>query len=196
MSTLVQLTDRYRDALTFAFDLHREQRRAGSTVPYFAHLIGVSSLAIEHGADEDEAIAALLHDAAEDQGGRPTLDAIEARFGAKVAAIVEGCTDWLGDGPKPKWRERKKSYVDHLPASSPSIQLVSACDKLYNARAILADLRTVGDSVWTRFSGRREGVLWYYRSLAGAFSIKNPVVDELRRVVDELNRTANGTVTP
>jgi (p)ppGpp synthase/HD superfamily hydrolase len=196
MTAPLQLTDRYRDALTFAFDLHREQRRAGSNVPYFAHLIGVSSLAIEHGADEDEAIAALLHDAAEDQGGRPTLDAIEARFGAKVAAIVAGCTDWLGPGPKPKWRERKQSYVDHLPASLPSIQLVSACDKLYNARAILADLRTLGDSVWTRFSGRREGVLWYYRSLAAAFSIKNPVVDELRRVVDELDRTANGTVAP
>jgi (p)ppGpp synthase/HD superfamily hydrolase len=196
MPNPVQLTDRYRGALTFAFDLHREQRRAGSNVPYFAHLIGVSSLAIEHGADEDEAIAALLHDAAEDQGGRPTLDAIEARYGAKVAAVVEGCTDWLGSGPKPKWRERKQRYVDHLPTTSPSIQLVSACDKLYNARAILADLRTVGDAVWSRFAGRREGVLWYYRSLAAAFNIENPVVDELRRVVDELERTADARVAP
>jgi (p)ppGpp synthase/HD superfamily hydrolase len=187
------LTDRFRDALGFAFDLHRQQRRAGSDVPYFAHLIGVSSLAIENGADEDEAIGALLHDAAEDQGGRPTLAAIAARFGARVAQIVEGCTDWLddGQGPKPKWRPRKEAYVAHLPAAPPSVQLVSACDKLYNARAILADLREVGDVVWTRFAGKRDGVLWYYRALADAFTVRKPVVEELRRVVAELERVAS-----
>jgi (p)ppGpp synthase/HD superfamily hydrolase len=192
MSTV--LTNRFRDALAFAFDLHREQRRAGSEVPYYAHLVGVASLAIENGADEDEAIGALLHDAAEDQGGRPTLDAIVARFGARVAAIVEGCTDWLDEqGPKPKWRLRKEAYVAHLPAASPSVQLVSACDKLYNARAILADLREVGDSVWTRFAGKRDGVLWYYRALADAFTVDQPVVRELRRVVAELERVARSS---
>jgi len=183
------LTDRYADALAFSFALHREQARKGSNVPYFAHLIGVSSLVLEYGGDEEAAIAALLHDAAEDQGGRATLAQIEQRFGPAVSAIVEACSDSL-DTPKPPWRERKRRYLDHLGTAPHKAQLVAACDKLYNARAILSDYLQVGESVWTRFTGGREGTLWYYQSVANAFTIVNPVVDELRYVVERLRSSA------
>jgi (p)ppGpp synthase/HD superfamily hydrolase len=179
------LTNRFRDALVFAFDLHREQERKGSGVPYVAHLLGVSSLAMEHGADEDGAIAALLHDAVEDQGGPAILSEIEARFGPRVARIVSACTDST-ETPKPPWRERKERYVAHLAGAPPDAQLVSACDKLYNARAILADYREVGDALWERFTAGRDGVLWYYRALADAFTLENPVKRELDEVVTEL----------
>jgi (p)ppGpp synthase/HD superfamily hydrolase len=183
------LSTRYRDALAFAFDLHQQQVRHGPGVPYVAHLLGVSSLVLEYGADEDEAIAALLHDAVEDQGGRETLGQIAARFGARVAAIVEGCTDSI-DPPRPPWRERKERYLAHLRAADRSVQLVSACDKLYNARAILADLRQIGGALWPRFSGGRDGVLWYYAALAQNFPTDLPPAGELGRVVAELQALA------
>jgi GTP pyrophosphokinase len=179
------LTQRFRDALVFAFDLHRTQERKGSGVPYVAHLLGVSSLAMEHGANEDGAIAALLHDAVEDQGGPALLAEIESRFGLQVALIVAACTD-SQETPKPPWRERKERYVAHLAKASPDAQLVSACDKLYNARAILADYREVGDALWSRFTAGRDGVLWYYRALADAFTLENAVKRELDEVVTEL----------
>jgi hypothetical protein len=144
------LSERYREALGFAFDLHKEQTRQGSGVPYVAHLVGVSSLALEYGADEDEAIAALLHDAVEDQGGSETLGRIKSRFGERVGSIVAGCTDAV-DPPKPPWRERKEKYLEHLRTADRSVQLVSACDKLYNARAIVSDYRKIGESLWSRF---------------------------------------------
>jgi (p)ppGpp synthase/HD superfamily hydrolase len=178
------LTSRYRDALALAFELHQAQVRKGSGVPYVAHLLGVSSLVLEHGGDEDEAIAALLHDAVEDQGGPPTLARIAAAFGARVAAIVEGCSDSMGE-PKPPWRARKEHYLAHLAGASASTRLVSSCDKLYNARTILADLRA-GAQVWDRFTGGREGSLWYYRAVADEFA-GTPVGDELGRVVAELH---------
>ena len=187
----VLLSQRYADALAFSFAAHREQARKGSHVPYFAHLIGVSSLVMEYGGDEDQAIAALLHDAAEDQGGHAMLAQIEARFGSTVSEIVRGCSDSL-EATKPPWRERKRQYVEHLKTASPDAQLVSACDKLYNARAILSDLRVIGESLWERFTGGREGVLWYYRELADAFTIDSPVVGELRRTVAELGAVARG----
>jgi (p)ppGpp synthase/HD superfamily hydrolase len=181
------LTDRYREALGFAFDLHRAQSRKGSGIPYVAHLIGVSSLALEHGADEDEAIAALLHDAVEDQGGPPTLAAIRTRFGDRVAAIVAGCTD-ADSVPKPPWRDRKERYLAHLVSASPSVVLVSSCDKLYNARSIVADLRRFGPAVWDRFTGGRDGSLWYYRSLAAIFTTRGAAAAaELARTVAEID---------
>ena len=183
------LSQRYADAFAFAFATHREQIRKGSNVPYFAHVMGVSSLVLEHGGDEDQAIAALLHDAAEDQGGHAMLAQIEARFGSTVREIVRGCSDSL-DASKPPWRERKRQYIEHLKSASPAVQLVSACDKLYNARAILSDLREIGESLWERFTGGREGVLWYYRELANAFTIDSPVVGELRRTVEQLSAVA------
>ncbi|MET0595110.1 MAG: HD domain-containing protein [Polyangiaceae bacterium] len=186
------LSSRYADALAFAFATHREQLRKGSSVPYVAHLIGVSSLVLEHGGSEDEAIAALLHDAAEDQGGHGMLEQIEARFGKAVSDIVHGCSDCL-EAVKPPWKERKLRYLEHLKTAPPSVQLVSACDKLYNARAIVSDLRQIGESLWSRFSGGREGSLWYYRELANTFTLENPVVGELRRTVEEMRTVARDT---
>jgi GTP pyrophosphokinase len=185
------LSDRFDAALAFAARLHRDQERKGSGIPYVAHLLAVASLALEHGADEDEAIAALLHDAVEDQGGAATRAEIARRFGERVASIVEGCSD-TNELPKPPWRARKEAYVAHVRGASSSVRLVSASDKLHNARSILADLRTHGDALWTRFSGGREGTLWYYRALIEAYRANGSslLVEELDRVVSEIERLA------
>ena len=180
-------------ALSFAFEQHSSQRRKGSGVPYVAHLLGVCSLALEHGADENEAIAALLHDAVEDQGGAKMLHRIHQEFGEGVASIVEGCTD-TDLQPKPPWRQRKEAYLAHLPQAPASVRLVSAADKVYNARSILRDYRQIGEEVWQRFRGGREGTLWYYRSLAALFVKLGPasLAAELERVVTELERLVSG----
>ena len=185
------LSKRFERAFIFAQRLHTRQLRKGTRIPYISHLIGVASIALENGADEDEAIAALLHDAVEDQGGRKTLNRIRRRFGDRVASIVEGCTD-AEVIPKPPWRERKEAYIAHVRYASKSVRLVSASDKLHNARAILSDFRTLGDNLWSRFNPGKEGVLWYYRSLVDAFRShgSTPLVDELDRVVTELERMA------
>lgn len=182
---------RFAEAVGFAVELHAQQKRKGTEVPYVAHLLAVAAIAMEHGATEEEAIAAVLHDAIEDQGGAKTGDEIERRFGAGVRAIVEGCTD-ADVEPKPPWRPRKEAYVAHLAEAPPSVLLVSASDKLHNARAILADLRELGGALWSRFSGGREGTLWYYRSLVEAFRPRaHPrLVAELDRVVREMERLA------
>ncbi|MBW4519616.1 MAG: HD domain-containing protein [Scytolyngbya sp. HA4215-MV1] len=181
------LSDRFTAALTFATQLHAQQTRKGTPIPYIAHLLAVTSLALEHGATEDEAIAALLHDAVEDQGGAATREAIRQHFGETVVAIVDGCTD-TDRTPKPPWQERKQAYLDHLPTASASVRLVSACDKLHNARSILSDYRVLGEAVWERFKGGKAGTLWYYRSLVQAFRQNDsiPLIDELDRVVSEL----------
>ncbi|CDM92674.1 HD domain-containing protein [Limnospira fusiformis SAG 85.79] len=188
MATM-QLSKRFTQAVTYATELHANQVRKGSGVPYVAHLLGVASLALEYGADEDEAIAALLHDAIEDQGGVKTEKEIRRKFGDRVTEIVKGCTD-NHQTPLPPWRERKQAYIAHIPTASASVQLVSACDKLHNARSILKDYREIGEQLWDRFSGKRDGTLWYYRSLITAFRAGGltPLVDELDRVVSELER--------
>jgi (p)ppGpp synthase/HD superfamily hydrolase len=186
-----ELSDAYRDALGYAFDLHRTQRRAGSGVPYVAHVLGVSSLTIEYGGDEAQAIAALLHDAAEDQGGETVLATIEQRFGERVTRIVRACTDAL-ETPKPPWKTRKVRYLEHLRTSTADVQLVAACDKLYNLRCIVNDYRIVGEELWARFSGGRDGVLWYYAELARCFTLSNPVVAELERTVQQLEHLLAG----
>ena len=150
------LTERYAEALQLAWRLHRTQVRKGTSMPYVSHLIAVSSLALEHGANEDEAIAALLHDAVEDAGGKPTLDMIRIRFGDAVADIVAGCTDAYVE-PKPDWRPRKDAYLAHLANASASVRLVSASDKLHNARSILLDLRVHGPALWSRFTAGKPG---------------------------------------
>jgi (p)ppGpp synthase/HD superfamily hydrolase len=185
----VALGPRFEEALTYAARLHREQVRKGSGVPYLSHLLGVAGIALEHGASEDEAIAALLHDAVEDQGGAPTLAEIRRRFGDTVADIVAGCSD-TDVVPKPPWRPRKEAYVAHLASASPSARLVSAADKLHNARSILTDYRRLGEGVWTRFAGGKEGTLWYYRAVVQAFRAYDPtpLVDELERTVEEMER--------
>ena len=187
------LSVRFQDALVWATQLHHGQVRKGCPVPYIAHLLGVTSIALQYGADEDEAIAALLHDAVEDQGGEPTLHEIERRFGIKVAEIVLGCTD-SATVPKPPWRQRKEAYLAHLPHASPSVRLVSAADKLHNTRAVVSDYRVLGEALWSRFKGGREGTLWYYRALVAAHRAGGapsvPLVEELNRVVTELERLA------
>ncbi|AFZ59926.1 bifunctional (p)ppGpp synthetase/guanosine-3',5'-bis(diphosphate) 3'-pyrophosphohydrolase [Anabaena cylindrica FACHB-243] len=185
------LSERFTQALTYAHELHAKQVRKGSGVPYITHLLAVASIALEYGANEDEAIAALLHDAIEDQGGAATREEIRRRFGDNVTAIVDGCTD-ADSTPKPPWRERKEKYIAHIHNASPSVLLVSASDKLHNARSIVKDYRMIGDAVWERFQGRKEGTLWYYRALADAFGKKQitPLVAELERVVTELETLA------
>lgn len=189
------LSERFTDALTFATQLHAEQTRKGSEVPYIAHLLGVASTVLEHGANEDEAIAALLHDAIEDQGGAATREEIRRRFGDTVTEIVDGCTD-SDTTPKPPWRQRKEAYIAHIPTASASVLLVSAADKLYNARSVLKDYRLIGDAVWERFQGGKNGSLWYYRAVVDALRStgSSPLFDELERVVSELERlVANST---
>ncbi len=188
------MTPRLSQAFQYAAELHATQLRKGSQVPYVAHLMSVAGIVLHHGGSEDEAIAALLHDAVEDQGGPATRAEIERRFGAVVAAIVDGCTD-ADTIPKPPWRPRKEAYIDHVKEASPSVRLVSAADKLDNARSILRDYRVLGEGLWSRFTGGREGTLWYYRSLVTAFRAAGDgvLLEELDRVVSEIERLAGPT---
>jgi GTP pyrophosphokinase len=183
------LTKRFEEALVYSTQLHTSQNRKGTNIPYVAHLLGVTSLVLEDGGDEDEAIAALLHDAVEDQGGQKILDAIKRRFGEKVAIIVQGCTDSFTI-PKPPWQERKENYIVHLRGAIPEVRRVSLADKLYNARAILKTYRKIGETTWERFTGGREGTLWYYRTLMSIFmqTGDDSMTAELERVVSELER--------
>ncbi|PSB05057.1 phosphohydrolase [Merismopedia glauca CCAP 1448/3] len=186
------LTDRFASALVYANQLHKTQIRKGTNVPYISHLLSVTALVLEDGGDEDQAIAALLHDAIEDQGGEATRQEIWSKFGQKVAAIVEGCTD-ADTIPKPPWRERKEKYIEHFRHAPPEVRRVALADKLHNARSILSDWYRLGDEIWNRFTGKKEGSLWYYRSLveaskaAGGFCY---LTEELDRVVSQLEQLA------
>jgi (p)ppGpp synthase/HD superfamily hydrolase len=183
----MQLTSRFEDALVFATQLHAGQTRKGTAVPYIAHLLSVSSIVLENGGDEDEAIAALLHDAIEDQGGAATRELIRQRFGDTIVSIVDGCTD-ADTHPKPPWKARKDAYIAHLRIAPASVRLVSAADKLHNARTVLADYRILGEQLWQRFHGGKEGTLWYYRAVTDVLRERgnSPLVQELQRVVSEL----------
>jgi GTP pyrophosphokinase len=184
--------ERLVEATAFAMNIHADQVRKGSDTPYISHLLGVASLVLEFGGDEDQAIAGLLHDAIEDQGAEQEPIILE-QFGVRVAAIVRGCTD-ADTLPKPPWRARKEAYIKHLETAGPDIWLVSAADKLYNARAIVTDLRAIGDAMFTRFTGGKEGTLWYYRNLTEVFLRVAPgsLSDELSAAVGEMERLANG----
>jgi GTP pyrophosphokinase len=162
------LSERFDQAFRYASELHREQKRKGSNTPYISHLMGVASLVLEDGGSEDEAIAALLHDAPEDQGGREVLEEIRRRFGEHVAMIVDGCTDSY-EKLKPAWQPRKERFLERLPNSAQEVQRVALADKLYNARSLLADLRRTGEKIWVRFNGGKKGTLWYYRSLVEVY---------------------------
>jgi len=189
---MLPISNRFRDAVDFTLVLHAEHRRkSGTDVPYACHLFGVASLVMEHGGDEDESIAALLHDAVEDQGGAPTLEKIRERFGDRVAMIVAGCTD-TDQTPKPPWRQRKETYIAHLDNADPSVRLVSCCDKLHNARAIVRDQHNKGDDAFKIFTGKKDGTLWYYRALSDAFNRLGPaaVAPLLKRTVDEMHTLA------
>ena len=187
-------TEKLDEALVYASDIHRDQTRKGTGVPYLTHLLAVAAIVGENGGTEDEVIAALLHDAPEDAGGEARLENIRLRFGGAVAGIVAGCTDTYED-PKPPWRRRKEEYLVHLTGASAPVRLVSAADKLHNTRSVLADYRAAGEDLWDRFNGGREGTLWYYRAVADALAAAGggPVVDELDRGVTDLERLANGT---
>ena len=181
------LSERFIRALDYAARLHAAQTRKGKDQPYVGHLLGVASIVIEYGGDEEMAIAALLHDAVEDQGGLPRLLEIRKKFGARVADIVEGCTDAWGM-PKRPWLERKKAYLERVRNEPADVRFVSAADKLSNARELLSDLRLNGDGVFEWFQGKKDGSLWYYRALVKAFREAgvNSLVEELDRVVTEL----------
>ena len=187
----VELTERFSEALVYAADLHCAQRRKGTDVPYISHLLSVAAIVLEHGATEDEAIAALLHDAIEDQGGRPIRDEIVSRFGRGVADIVEGCTD-AEVTPKPPWRARKERFLAGLPQAHRSVLLVCAADKLHNARTLVDDYRLVGDALWQRFNGGKQGTLWYYRAVVTVLAAVSPgpLVEKLSQTIAELERLA------
>ena len=183
--------EKFERALIYASRLHKDQVRKGTSTPYITHLLAVASIVGENGGTEDEVVAALLHDGPEDQGGEATLEEINARFGEEVAQIVDGCTDTYED-PKPPWRERKERYLAHLAGASDSVRLVSSADKLHNARTVLSDYRLQGEDLWTRFNGKREGTLWYYRAIADTLPGESPIVEELDGVVTELETLARG----
>ena len=167
------LTDRFDDALQLAAKLHRNQARKVSNTPYVAHLLAVTALVLEHGGDEDQAIAALLHDAVEDQGGIATGELIRARFGGRVADCVLACSDSTEPEKEP-WKRRKDRYIATLASKSADALLVTSCDKLHNARSILADMEEIGVAVFDRFTAKRDGTLWYYRALADELTRLRP----------------------
>lgn len=203
------LSDRFNDALVYAHNLHRHQPRKGRDIPYIGHLLGVASLVLENGGDEDMAIAALLHDAVEDQGGLPRRDEIEAKYGRRVSEIVMGCTDSDAVDPMQKlpWCDRKVAYIEHVQHEADAgVRFVSLADKVHNARAILTDHHESGDTCFHRFSGKKDGTLWYYRSLVEAFGNaesrqhddselgrgRRRLLAELDRVVSELEGRCGG----
>jgi (p)ppGpp synthase/HD superfamily hydrolase len=195
---LLQLTSKFTRAFDYARVLHVQGRKE-TVVPYLAHLLGVASLVMgENGhvafdVTEDIAIAALLHDAVEDTGGRPRLENIRAEFGEEVARIVEGCTDSFEEDSscKEDWEPRKKKYLERLRSEPRDTLLVSAADKLYNARAVLDDYRVEGPKVWKRFKRGRDEQLWYFNELIAIFEKRGGaprIVSELKRVVAELTQ--------
>jgi (p)ppGpp synthase/HD superfamily hydrolase len=191
-SHCVELSSRFHDALGYAARLHADQRRKISGEPYLAHLLATAAIVMEHGGNEDETIAALLHDAVEDQGGESTAAEIRRRYGAHVAEIVEGCSD-TAVTPKPPWRERKEAFIARLRTASPSVLLVVAADKLHNAQSILRAYRSHGESLWSGFRGGREGTLWYYRAVVDTLQQAGatPLVDQLARTVHEIEQISS-----
>jgi (p)ppGpp synthase/HD superfamily hydrolase len=186
------LSARFDDALAYASDVHRRQLRRGKDVPYLAHCLDVASLVLFDGGREDEAVAALLHDAVDDVGGIPVLNEIRRRFGGTVADLIAECSDHDPAQDKPTWRRRKEAYLEALASKSAQAQRVCLADKLANAREILADYRQVGEQLWRRYSAERD-VLWYLAALADCFEAnsKSPMAHELRLVVDEIHELAS-----
>ena len=190
-SPAMQLSDRFGDALLYAYALHANQRRKGTQIPYIAHLLCVTALVLEAGGGEDEAIAALLHDAVEDQGGQGTFEEIRVKYGHHVADMVAELTDSWED-PKPPWQERKEQYLKHLWEVSPEVRKISLADKLHNARSILYALREEGETTWEKFHGGKNGTLWYYKSLASFFAATgdDQMTQDLTQVVAEIKKLA------
>lgn len=191
----MKLSPKFEKALVYATRIHGAQLRKKTGIPYIAHILGVTAIAMEYGGNETEAIGALLHDAVEDCGGKKRLRDIERKFGKAVAKIVDGCTDTY-ETPKPPWRERKEAYIAHLKDSDASTRLVSDSDKLHNTRALLAELRRHGEEVFDRFAGKKDGTLWDHRALVNAFGQHGDhtdLIDELDRVVTEIEKLTFGS---
>jgi GTP pyrophosphokinase len=181
-----QRWERLSAAIAYALAVHADQERKGAQTPYIGHLLAVCALVLEAGGDQEQAMAAVLHDAIED-GGAEQEGEIRTRFGERVAMIVRGCTD-ADTFPKPPWRTRKEAYLEHLRSAPPEMLLVSCADKLHNARAIVSDFLTHGAAVFDRFSAGRDGVLWYYSALADVFAqrLPGPLSRDLSRAVQEM----------
>ncbi len=175
---------KFEQALVFSNQVHAEQKRKGSGAPYFAHIMGVTALVLEDGGTEEEAIAALLHDSAEDQGGQAMLDTIREKFGAKVAQIVEECSDTL-ETPKPSWKRRKENHLQVLESAAQETIRIMLADKIYNARNLLRGLTEHGDQVWESFKGGREGTLWYFHQMHALFHRRRTgyMLDEFTRLI-------------
>jgi (p)ppGpp synthase/HD superfamily hydrolase len=199
IADMVTLSKKFDHAVKFARKVHKSQARKGTEIPYISHLLGVASLVLEMEGTEDEAIAALLHDAVEDGGGAPIADQIREQFGDDVVRIVLANTD-TDEKPKPPWRARKTAYLETLPEKQRDELLVALADKLHNSRATLLDYRRIGDEIWPRFKEGREGQLWYYGELVNNFTARAdelgpPCVaklDDFVRTIDELSSTARG----
>jgi len=201
----LHLTDRFSRAIDYARHLHIERRKA-TRIPYMAHLLGVASLVMGEAGQvpfpvtEDMVIAALLHDAAEDHGGQTRIEDIRCNFGPQVARMVEGLSDTFVEDPSEKedWEQRKKRYLKRLPDESPETQLISAADKLYNARTILDEYRAIGSKVWDRFHRSRDQQLWYFQALLNIFKSAgtNRIVEELDRVVVQLENISRQSARP
>ena len=178
------LSEKFIQAVSFANEVHKGHVRKGTQIPYISHLMAVASLVMESGGSEDEIIAALLHDAVEDGGGKPVLDKIKERFGQNIASIVDDCTETYED-PKPPWKGRKESYISHIKEGNPSVQLVSCADKLHNVRCILSDYRQEGETLWNRFNANKEETLWFYQSMAddlAAYIIKKKTKEQESKI--------------
>jgi len=197
----LHFTDRFTSAIDYARHLHIE-RRKGTNIPFMAHLLGVASLVVGEAGQvpfpvtEEMVIAALLHDAVEDHGGLPRLEDIKCNFGPEVARMVEGLSDSFEEdsSQKKSWEERKQTYIFRLKDEPANIRLISAADKLYNARTVLDEYRAVGSKVWDRFKRGRDPQIWYFRELLRVFKSAgtNRVVEELERVVVELEHISVG----
>lgn len=187
--TSIELSKRFEQAFIYANHLHAKQVRKMSGVPYMAHLLSVAALVLEDGGSEDEAIAALLHDAVEDQGGLPTRAAIYEQFGDRVGEIVDGCTE-RRTLPKPPWKERKLQYLNNLRHASTEVLRVSLADKLHNVRSLLADWQWYGDRVWDEFNSSPKEKLWFYQSLVQIYSqsFESRMLDELKQLVTKLQQ--------
>jgi len=187
MTEKPKLSNRFEQALVYAAQVHENQVRKGSDIPYLSHLLSVAALVLEDGGDEDEAIAGLLHDAVEERGSLEFREAILVQFGERVASIVDACTESCTI-PKPPWRDRKLRYIEQMRHASPSVLRVSMADKLHNARSILADRDREGEAVWDKFKGGKAGTLWFYRCLLEIYRQggSNFLLSEIERTVDRL----------
>ncbi|MEY2984833.1 MAG: hypothetical protein RLZZ568_1450 [Cyanobacteriota bacterium] len=194
LSTPLQplLTTRFAEAFALANQLHAHQYRKQTTIPYISHLMSVSALVLEMGGNEDEAIAALLHDAVEDQGGLATLAEIETRFGETIADLVNACSDCVTI-PKPPWQERKDQHLAKLQRVSESVLRISLADTLHNVRSIQIERRLAGERIWHKFSQGKAGLVWYYGSLSQLYSerLNSAWSQELAEIIRDWQQSHN-----